>query len=340
MGKPTEPKSTVRPTGRTIYEKITDILGEMTAIPKSGRNKEQNYLFIEQAVIAAVMREKLFQHRLVLKTEVTKCDVSQFQTVNNKRMDRVDMLLKFTLINAEKPEETMVWENWPSTAFDTSDKGVNKASTAGQKYFLIRQFLISDAENDPDLTAPEAGDDLPTSRTDAPPAKQDRATFSRNTASAPLTPPAEAKHATEAHSEPKNTDNWREYTIPIGRTIKGKVLGSLDLSELIRIKEEWIDKLDWNADRRTEQEVTTSFMVLRAIEEMGKEPIDKDESHPYLEAFTETLGNYMIKEGDFLTKAIKAGVIPDTTEFVKDLTEGQAQMLLDSFEDKVLPLFT
>ena len=57
--------------------------------------------------------------------------------------------LEFTWINAENPEETIVCP-WYGQGVDSGEKGVGKALTYAEKYFILKQFNIATDKDDPD----------------------------------------------------------------------------------------------------------------------------------------------------------------------------------------------
>ena len=62
--------------------------------------------------------------------------------------------MSFTLINGDCPEDQEV-ATWAGEASDYGDKGINKAETAGTKYFLMRLFNISEkGDEDADAQTP------------------------------------------------------------------------------------------------------------------------------------------------------------------------------------------
>lgn len=46
---------------------------------------------------------------------------------------------------------------WTGEALDYGDKATNKAATSAQKYYLMRQFNISEKGEDPDADSPDKG---------------------------------------------------------------------------------------------------------------------------------------------------------------------------------------
>ncbi len=139
---------------KNLYQRLAAVYDDVEAIRKTGRNREQGYDFIEQAVIAGTIRQLLARHGLVLKTEIEGWDSSTIESKSGMKGEKIIMRLRFTLINIDTPTEREVYEGWPGEGTDYGDKAFNKASTIGQKYFLIRQFLISD--KDPDEESTEA----------------------------------------------------------------------------------------------------------------------------------------------------------------------------------------
>jgi hypothetical protein len=70
----------------------------------------------------------------------------------------VNVLIDFTynVVNADKPEDRFEVK-WIGEASDYGDKATNKAATAALKYYLMRQFNISEKGDDPDAETIDRG---------------------------------------------------------------------------------------------------------------------------------------------------------------------------------------
>lgn len=135
----------------SLATKLAKIASELGAIKKDGQNKQQNYNFIEYAAVAGKMRDLLAKYQVIILPEVTSYEK---EPASNGKGCHYLLKMTFMIINGEKPEEFYI-KNWLSESADYGDKGVNKAETAGTKYFLMRLFQISEKGDDPDADSPE-----------------------------------------------------------------------------------------------------------------------------------------------------------------------------------------
>lgn len=147
-------------TNLNLYQKIAKITGEIDGVAKTGKNSVQNYAFIEQAMIVAILRTKLSENNLVIREQVTKWSVEWkegYKDDYGKTKGRgTKALLDLTYIVTDGDDPTVSFSDpWVAEADDTSDKAINKALTAGEKTYLMKLFKISD-KDDPDAHSPEA----------------------------------------------------------------------------------------------------------------------------------------------------------------------------------------
>lgn len=148
-----------------LYKKLLLITEEIGKIDKTGSNSAQGYRFIEQAQVVAEVRVQLAKHGVVIIPEtvsrtidryvVTKPGYKQGDPPKEQASYHVNVVSRYTIINADNPEERITCEWDAGEALDTSDKATNKAVTASDKYFLMKLFKISDRD-DPDASSQEA----------------------------------------------------------------------------------------------------------------------------------------------------------------------------------------
>jgi len=148
-----------------LYKKLLAITEEIGKIDKTGNNSAQGYRFIEQAQVVAEVRVQLAKHGVVIIPEtvsrtidryvVTKPGYKAGDPPKEQASYHVNVVSRYTIINADNPEERITCEWDAGEALDTSDKATNKAVTASDKYFLMKLFKISDRD-DPDASSPEA----------------------------------------------------------------------------------------------------------------------------------------------------------------------------------------
>lgn len=139
-----------------IYQKLIEVRRAVPYLQKESKGHQYNYTGSSQ-VLSAV-RQKLDELSLILIPRITSTNVLT-ETVENK--DKYDNLKKtttyfteltmtMTWVNAENPEEAIECP-WYAQGVDIAgEKGVGKALTYSEKYFLLKQFNIATDKDDPD----------------------------------------------------------------------------------------------------------------------------------------------------------------------------------------------
>ncbi len=142
-----------------LYKKILKITDEIGKIEKTGRNVMQSYSFIEHAEVVTALRPLMEKYGVVVIPETVSRNIDRFDVKRSNGKDGVDIhvsvVSRYTVIDADKPEDKIVCEWDAGEAIDSSDKATNKATTASEKTFLMKLFKISDRD-DADASSPEA----------------------------------------------------------------------------------------------------------------------------------------------------------------------------------------
>ena len=137
-----------------IYEKLLKIKKSVEYLEKA--QKGQQYDFVSSSQVIAALRAKMNEEKLLLVPDVEDAKFSSIiEKTSSKGNPTVDLLteifITFKWINAENPEETLTVK-WYGQGVDTSgEKGVGKAYTYAEKYFLLKFFNIPTDKDDPDL---------------------------------------------------------------------------------------------------------------------------------------------------------------------------------------------
>lgn len=137
-----------------IYEKLLKIKESVEYLKKA--QKGQQYDFVSSSQVIAALRKKMNEEKLLLVPDVEDAKFSAIiEKTSSKGNPTVDLLteifITFKWINAENPEETLTVK-WYGQGVDTSgEKGVGKAYTYAEKYFLLKFFNIPTDKDDPDL---------------------------------------------------------------------------------------------------------------------------------------------------------------------------------------------
>jgi len=100
--------------------------------------------------VLSAVREKLDELGLVLITRITDSKLTSEANSKGTMVNMTELTLEFTWVNAEKPEETIVIPFYAQGVDLAGEKGVGKALTYGEKYFILKQFNIATDQDDPD----------------------------------------------------------------------------------------------------------------------------------------------------------------------------------------------
>lgn len=142
-----------------LYKKILKITDKVGKIEKTGRNSMQNYSFIEHAEVVTALRPLMEKYGILVIPETVSRNMDRFDVTRSNGKQGVDIhvsvVSRYTVIDADKPEDRFVCEWDAGEAIDSSDKATNKATTASEKTFLMKLFKISDRD-DADASSPEA----------------------------------------------------------------------------------------------------------------------------------------------------------------------------------------
>lgn len=116
------------------------------------------YKYVGSSQVLAAVRDKLDELGLLLIPSVTDTNVIP-ETVEYLDKDGkpkktttyfTELTMNMTWVNAESPEET-ISAPWYAQGVDIAgEKGVGKALTYAEKYFMMRQFNIPSDKDDPD----------------------------------------------------------------------------------------------------------------------------------------------------------------------------------------------
>lgn len=140
-----------------LHQKLARITGEIGVVAKDGNNSEQNFKFIEYAAIAGKLRTLFAKYGVVIVPRMqraSKQSRSEITSKYGKKGQYVLIDMYFEVINADDPSDHFN-VHWTGEAADYGDKATNKAATSALKYYLMRQFNISEKGEDNDTETPE-----------------------------------------------------------------------------------------------------------------------------------------------------------------------------------------
>lgn len=136
----------------SLASKLAAIGKEIGAVDKSGKNAQQHYDYIEYGVVAGKIRELFDKYHIIIVPNVDSVSTDEIKSKYDTTGYHYVLTMTFTLINGDDKEDREI-ASWCGEASDFGDKGINKAETAGTKYFLMRLFNISEKGDDNDANS-------------------------------------------------------------------------------------------------------------------------------------------------------------------------------------------
>lgn len=142
-----------------LFAKMARVMGKMDRLKKTGYNQQQKYQFATDADVADLVRQAMVEEGLAFFASMTSYEQSEHITSNNAKMTRTVASFLFTFCCTETGATES--RTWSSESLDSGDKGMNKAATAAEKFFLLKTFIIStgDKADEPDYHSPEFSQD-------------------------------------------------------------------------------------------------------------------------------------------------------------------------------------
>lgn len=134
-------------TNLNIYQKLIEVRKSVPYLKKESQGHQYQYTGSSQ--VLASVRAKMDELGLMLVCKVLGHNLIQGTTSKGAKEFMTELDLEFTWINAENPEEKIVCP-WYGQGVDNSEKGVGKALTYAEKYFILKQFNIATDKDDPD----------------------------------------------------------------------------------------------------------------------------------------------------------------------------------------------
>ena len=135
-----------------LYQKLIEVRKSVPYLKKNASG--HNYQYNSPSQVLGALKGKLDELGVLLETRIISREVTQ-TTVPGPKGEKVnyftELILEYTWVNSENPEERSVIP-WYSQGIDTgSERGVGKALTYAERYFMLKQFNIAVDSEDPDF---------------------------------------------------------------------------------------------------------------------------------------------------------------------------------------------
>ena len=132
-----------------LYEKLLDIQISVDAIVKDGKNQSDKYDFASNENVVEVFRPLMNKHKLLLIPRTLSGNLHEGATKTGTARYLTELTMEMLWRDVESGEELIV--PWYAQGVDLAgEKGVGKAQTYAEKYFLLKFFHVPTRKDDPD----------------------------------------------------------------------------------------------------------------------------------------------------------------------------------------------
>lgn len=184
-----------------LITKLAEVMAEATHVEKRGRNDFHKYDYATEADVLAAVRNGLSSRNVIIMPAIPASNVVEISTKQGHSY-RTDVTMIYTAFDGDTGASISV--PWAGTGSDASDKGLYKAITGANKYFMLKLFLLPTGD---DPEASEAGE---VKRTSSPKASAAPAPSSAAQGSQQVPKPAPGPSGTQPASDSQKRKIWAE----------------------------------------------------------------------------------------------------------------------------------
>ena len=151
------------PSARTLIKRLSEVMKEVSKIPKNGKNTFHNYKYVMESDLVEAVRERLADRKVFITSSTKAIEIVELAKANKLGVlvpSKIGVLrVDYTFHDGESGE-TLTMESIGEIDQD-GGKGLYKALTGAMKYFLMKNFLVATGDDPEQHDGPKV----------APPAK-------------------------------------------------------------------------------------------------------------------------------------------------------------------------
>jgi hypothetical protein len=143
---------------RKLLLKLSQILGEVGAIPKTGFNSFHKYYYHSEADINSAFQGHFFNHKIMFSASMIDSEMRTTLTGKGNTEYIYKANMRFTFFDAETGESLTGCMSGEGQ--DNGDKALYKSISGTQKYILMKTFMVTDhmdPEGDPTVDERNSG---------------------------------------------------------------------------------------------------------------------------------------------------------------------------------------
>lgn len=144
---------TTPPPVRSLARKLSEVMGQVGRIPKTGFNEHFRYKFVRESELVEKISELLSERQVCITSRVTAIETFELSKVLPRTGEVVVtktgvLRIEYTFHDGESGE-TLTTEGVGEIDQD-GGKGLYKAQTGAMKYMLMKNFLVATGDDPED----------------------------------------------------------------------------------------------------------------------------------------------------------------------------------------------
>jgi hypothetical protein len=133
----------------TLHQRLLEVRKSITSIQKDERNQYHKFNYASSSAVLKALRDAMDSNGVLLIPSVTGRETGELTTQDDKKNILTHLDITYRWVNVDNPEETIEC-SWYAQGIDAGERGVGKALTYAEKYFLLRFFNVPTDDLDPD----------------------------------------------------------------------------------------------------------------------------------------------------------------------------------------------
>mgnify|MGYP000154929328 CR=1 FL=1 len=134
-------------TELNIYQRLSNVRKTCSYLKKE--NDGYQFKYVSSSQTLGHLHNAINENGLILVPEIVSQDVNETTNSKGNKEFFTKLNMRFTWVNIDKPSDTVVCF-WTGQGIDNAEKGIGKALTYAEKYFLLKFFNIATDKDDPD----------------------------------------------------------------------------------------------------------------------------------------------------------------------------------------------
>ncbi|MCL4415263.1 MAG: ERF family protein [Actinobacteria bacterium] len=225
-----------------IYQKLIEVRKTVPYLKKE--NEGYQFKFVSSSQTLAALKAKMDELQLLLIPSVTSKNlIEKNQSGSKEHLTELEMDFKW--VNAENPEEFILC-HWYGQGLDTGEKGVGKALTYAEKYFMLKFFNIPTDKDDPDSFQEKLDNKNSDSKTTT---ARSTAARSKDMSGKVTTDQLKRMYTMITNAE-IDEEKFKEWLYKQYKIKSSKELTKVQMEEVFKILEKKVEKMQPPADKK------------------------------------------------------------------------------------------